>query len=105
MSINRDDFITATYNGRGGWNTSIPWALSEWWLDPRGPDFGPNAKYFKYDPAESRKLLAAAGYPDGLKVDMIASPGYGQPFVQQHNVVIDIALSSQPHFIQRSGTT
>jgi len=41
---------------------------------PSGPDFGPNAKYFKYDPAEARKLLAAAGYPDGLKVDMIASP-------------------------------
>ena len=83
MAINRDEFITASYNGRGGWNTSIPWALSDWWLDPRGPDFGPNSKYFKYDPAESRKLLAAAGYPDGLKVDMISTPGYGQVWVQR----------------------
>jgi peptide/nickel transport system substrate-binding protein len=87
MSINRDDFVTATYDGRGGWNTSMPWALSEWWLDPRAAEFGPNAKYFKYDPAEARKLLAAAGYPDGLTVDMIATPGYGQPFVQRTELV------------------
>jgi peptide/nickel transport system substrate-binding protein len=87
MSIDRDEFLKTTFIGQGGWNTSIPWAFSEWWLDPRGPDFGPNAKYFKYDPAEARKLLAAAGYPDGLKVDMIASPGYGEPFVQRVEVM------------------
>ena len=44
---------------------------------------GPNGRYFTYDPAEARKLLAAAGYPDGLKVDMISTPGYGQVFVQR----------------------
>ena len=83
MAINRDEQITAITNGRGGWNNAVPWALSEWWLDPHGPDMGPNAKYFKYDPAEARKLLAAAGYPDGLKVEMIATPGYGQVWVQR----------------------
>jgi ABC-type transport system substrate-binding protein len=87
MAVNRDELIAASFDGRGGWNTSIPWALSEWWLDPRDPDFGPNAKYFKYDPAESRKMLAATGYPNGLKVDLIASPGYGQPFVQRVEVI------------------
>ena len=62
--------------------TRFPWALSEWWLDPRGPDQGDTAKYFKYDPAAAKQLLAAAGYPDGLKVDMISTPGYGQVWVQ-----------------------
>jgi peptide/nickel transport system substrate-binding protein len=82
MALNRDETINVIYAGRGNWNNFIPWALSEWWLDPRGPDMGPAAKYYKYDPAEVKALLAAAGYPDGLKVDMISTPGYGQVFVQ-----------------------
>lgn len=82
MSINRDNVIQVLYNGRGGWDNFIPWALSEWWLDPRGADQGPTAKYFKYDPAGARELLAAAGYPDGLKVTMLSTPGYGDVFVQ-----------------------
>ena len=32
-----------------------------WWLDPKGKDFGPNAKYYKHDLAEAKKLMAAAG--------------------------------------------
>jgi peptide/nickel transport system substrate-binding protein len=87
MGIDRDEFLKITFNGRGKWNTAVPYALSEWWLDPNGPDFGPNAKYFKYDPAEAKKLLEAAGFGSGLKVEMISTPGYGQPFVQRVEVV------------------
>jgi len=87
MAVDRDEMINVVYNGRGNWNNSIPWALSETWLDPRGPDAGPGAKYFKFDPAEAKKLLAAAGFPDGLKVDMISTPGYGQIWVQQVELV------------------
>ncbi len=112
MAINRDEFITATYNGRGGWNTSLPWALSEWWLNPRGPDFGPNSRYFKYDPAESKKLLAAAGYPDGLKVDMTSTPGYGQAWVQRVELMqqylksggIDCTIKMQEYSVYISTT-
>jgi peptide/nickel transport system substrate-binding protein len=82
MASNRDDAVATINAGRGNYNNAIPWALSEWWLDPRGPDQGETAKYFKYDPAAAKQLLAAAGYPDGLKVDMISTPGYGQVWVQ-----------------------
>ena len=34
MAVNRDEMITATFNGRGGWNTAIPWALTSFHLDP-----------------------------------------------------------------------
>jgi peptide/nickel transport system substrate-binding protein len=83
MACNRDGMINTVYAGRGNWNNFIPWALSEWWLDPRSSDMGAAAKYYKYDPGEAKNLLAAAGYPDGLKVDLISTPGYGQVWVQQ----------------------
>jgi ABC-type transport system substrate-binding protein len=87
MALNRDNTLAVLYNGRGGWNNFIPWGLSEWWLDPRSADEGPGAKYFKYDPAGAKELLAAAGFPNGLQVTMLSTPGYGDVFVQSAELV------------------
>src|SRR5262249_401340 len=57
MAPNRDQAIQVIQAGRGNWNNAIPWALSEWWLDPRGPDMGPNAKYISYNLAAAKQLL------------------------------------------------
>jgi peptide/nickel transport system substrate-binding protein len=48
-------------------------------LDPKGKDFGANAKYFKFDLAEAKKLLAAAGYPSGFEApsNYVTSPELG----------------------------
>ena len=35
---------------------------SGWVLDAKAKDFGPNAKYFEYNVAEAKKLVAAAGF-------------------------------------------
>jgi ABC-type transport system substrate-binding protein len=38
-----------------------------WFLDARDEkNFGPNAKFFKHDPATAKQLLSAAGYANGL---------------------------------------
>ncbi len=87
MSLNRDNQIGVLYNGRGGWDNFMPWALSEWWLDPQSADEGAGTQYFKYDPAGARQLLAAAGYPNGLQVTMLSTPGYGDVFVQEVELV------------------
>jgi ABC-type transport system substrate-binding protein len=77
MSIARDDWITAEYNTdrfeSAGlpvdkrWNTSLQGIeeLTGWWLDPKGKDFGPNARFYELNIAEAKKLLAAAGYSNG----------------------------------------
>jgi peptide/nickel transport system substrate-binding protein len=82
MAIDRDEILKVVYNGEGGWNNFIPWALQSWWLDPKSPEMGPAGKYFKYDPRAARELLAAAGYPNGLKTVLISTPGYGTVWVQ-----------------------
>jgi ABC-type transport system substrate-binding protein len=51
-----------------------------WWLDPSDKEFGENAKYYKKDLAEAKKLVAAAGFPNGIDVDSywITSGNYGR---------------------------
>ncbi len=82
IGINRDELIRIINNGRGNYNNFIPWALSDYWLDPRGPDQGPTSKYFKTDVIEAKRLLSEAGYPNGFKADLVSTPGYGQVWVQ-----------------------
>lgn len=77
MAIDRDLFIdtvsnVAPFRAEGlpvetRWNSHLNATTEGWWLDPKGKDFGPNAKYFKLDVAEAKKLLAAAGFPNGFE--------------------------------------
>jgi ABC-type transport system substrate-binding protein len=50
------------------WNTSLIGTFEGWWLDPRSKEFGPNARYFQQNLADAKKLLAAAGHPNGFEV-------------------------------------
>lgn len=52
---------------RATWTTPLSAAWGTAWLDPKGSAFGPSAAFLHYDPAESRRLLRAAGYPDGFE--------------------------------------
>jgi peptide/nickel transport system substrate-binding protein len=51
------------------WSSHLTADAGTWWLDPQSKDFGANAKYFQHDPAEAKKLLSAAGFPNGLTVN------------------------------------
>ena len=42
-------------------NTCITAGWGPYWLDPNKKEFGDNAKYLKFNTAEAKKLLAAAG--------------------------------------------
>jgi peptide/nickel transport system substrate-binding protein len=87
MSLARDLWISTFYNTDSFTSQGLPvnvrWSSSVWadrdgWLDPKGKDFGPNAKYFNHDIAEAKKLLLAAGHGAGLSVtSTITTGGYG----------------------------
>jgi peptide/nickel transport system substrate-binding protein len=80
MSLDRAAWVDAMFNvpelETGGipvqsrWNSALPADFGEdaGWLDPEGKDFGVNAKYYARNIEEAKKLLAAAGFANGLDV-------------------------------------
>ena len=64
MAIDRQAIIDATLEGVGVVNGPVPAALTDWALPI--DQLGEGAKYYRYDPAEARKLLAAAGFAKGF---------------------------------------
>lgn len=49
-------------------NNNIPGGAPDYWMDPFGKEMGEAAPYFKFNQAEAKKLMAAAGYANGLDV-------------------------------------
>ena len=102
-SIDRDAFIENFYNVQKftaaglpintAWNTCINCNLAPWWLDPKGSDFGPNAKYFKQNIKEAKALLSAAGYANGLNVEapIVTSGQYGPDYQPMMEVIFGMA--------------
>jgi peptide/nickel transport system substrate-binding protein len=64
LAMNRKDIIDATLEGVGVVNGPVAAALTDWALPI--DQLGEGAKYYRYDPAEAKRLLAAAGYPNGF---------------------------------------
>jgi len=81
MAIDRKAIIDSVYEGVGAFNPPVAAALKEWSIPM--DKLGEGAKYYKYDPAEAKRLLAAAGYPNGFPGTMCFTT-YGSP------VLVDI---------------
>ena len=81
LAIDRKVIIESAYEGVGAINPPVPAALREWSIPL--DKLGESAKLYKHDPAEAKRLLAAAGYPNGFPGTMCFTT-YGSP------VLVDI---------------
>jgi peptide/nickel transport system substrate-binding protein len=68
LAVDRGAVIEASYDGVGLINPPVPAALREWSIPMS--QIGEGGKYYKHDPAEAKRLLAAAGYGQGFPAQM-----------------------------------
>jgi peptide/nickel transport system substrate-binding protein len=68
MAIDRKAVIQATLEGVGVMNPPIPAALPAWAIPY--DQMGEGLKWDAYNPAEAKKLLAAAGHPNGFSTTL-----------------------------------
>lgn len=87
MALDRKALLGIYAPGKGNWLTAIP-RLVPWWLDPQSAEFGPNAKYYQHNPTDAKKLLAAAGLPNGLdNIPFYTTKAYGENRYSEAEVI------------------
>ncbi len=64
LALDRKALIESVYEGVGTINGPLPAALDDWALPI--DKLGESAKLYRHDPAEAKRLLAAAGHPNGF---------------------------------------
>ncbi len=80
---NRDKFRAEGLDLPTRYHTIISANWEGYWIDPQNEkQFGPNGKYYSYNVAEAKKLLAAAGFPNGVDTQLFYNGGtnYGPDY-------------------------
>jgi peptide/nickel transport system substrate-binding protein len=83
-AIDRRAVIDAVYE-KGEPTPAISRGVPDW--SPRIDQLGPGAQYYRYDPKEARRLLADAGFPNGLKTQLNVTAGYGSDLIDAIQLV------------------
>jgi peptide/nickel transport system substrate-binding protein len=95
MLIDRDTFIevfndlksfqSAGVKMQSYWTAPYGAGYGPFWLDPKSSEFGPSANNYKLNIDEAKKLLTAAGFPNGLETTMTWAAGstYGRDWDQR----------------------
>jgi peptide/nickel transport system substrate-binding protein len=85
-------FQDAGYDMKGYWSSPLAPGYTDFWLDPKGSDFGDNAKYYQHNVSEAKALLSAAGHPNGLDIQFtfLAGPQYGRDQSQRAEALMSM---------------
>jgi peptide/nickel transport system substrate-binding protein len=68
----------------------LPASYAGWFVELK--DLGEGAEFYNYKPEEAKKLLAAAGHPDGFSrtMDLANAQAYGQPTFDRGQLAADL---------------
>jgi ABC-type transport system substrate-binding protein len=105
MLIDRDQWIETFYNVENfrsagidmstRWSSHVSAGEEAFWLDPKGKELGPDAKFFLHDPAEARKLVRAAGFNGAVESEFTwTTNAYTDAYRKQAQVVQGMIESS-----------
>jgi peptide/nickel transport system substrate-binding protein len=86
----RDKFVKEGLTVPTRYHTVVGAGWDGFWIDPQdSKTFGPNAKYLITDVAEAKKLLSAAGFPNGFETNLFYNGGqqYGSAYTNVANII------------------
>lgn len=88
LGIDREGWLKALYNGEGTIDNGPIQALWDDWRLPPG-QLGDGDKFLKFDPAEGKKLLEAAG-AGGINANFTFTSGYGAAVAEHPELLKDM---------------
>ena len=82
LAVDRKKWVAQFLEGQGCEDHGpVPAPMREWKLPAK--ELGEGAQWLEHNPALARKLLAEAGFPNGMKVKCTNWPGYGPEYVEE----------------------
>jgi ABC-type transport system substrate-binding protein len=90
--FNLTAFQNAGYDMKGYWSSPLASGYKDFWLDPKGSDFGDAAKSYELNVSGAKSLLSAAGFPNGLDIQFtfLAGPQYGRDQSQRAEALMSM---------------
>src|SRR5262245_54361431 len=86
LALDRQAIIDGAFEGVGVYNPAVPAALREWSIPI--DQLGEGAKYYKHDLAEAKRLMAAAGHPNGFTAQVCFTTYGSTVLVDQAQLVL-----------------